>query len=157
VVAIGVYLLILALPVWRAQARGTLLVEWNSFRMLLPLGINLNYIASLENGKAIGNISALVLVDTGYAPSNPPEWIVNLQSQVVLVSVSAADLQDLPSPETLDLLRGYTFLRTNRNGWMVDRAEHGWETDVGGGGEIITPHQFRRRWFPCILSILGLI
>lgn len=42
----------------------------------------------------------------------------NLQLQVVLVSVSAADLQDLHSPKTLEALQGYTALRTDRNGWI---------------------------------------
>jgi beta-lactamase superfamily II metal-dependent hydrolase len=37
---------------------------------------------------------------------------------VALISVSPADLQDLPSPETLALLQGYTVLRTDRNGWI---------------------------------------
>jgi beta-lactamase superfamily II metal-dependent hydrolase len=44
--------------------------------------------------------------------------IANLRPQVVLVSVSADDLQDLPSPETLGALQGYTVLRTDRNGWI---------------------------------------
>jgi len=37
---------------------------------------------------------------------------------VVLISVSAADKEGLPSLETFDLLQGYTFLRTDRNGWI---------------------------------------
>jgi len=60
----------------------------------------------------------LLLADSGYAPSNPPEWIANLRSQVVLLSVSAADKEGLPSPETLELLQGYTLLSTDRNGWI---------------------------------------
>jgi beta-lactamase superfamily II metal-dependent hydrolase len=36
----------------------------------------------------------------------------------VLLSVSAADREGLPSPETLDLQQGYTLLRTDRNGWI---------------------------------------
>jgi len=41
-----------------------------------------------------------------------------LRPQVVLISVSAADKEGLPSPETLELLQGYTVLRTDRNGWI---------------------------------------
>ncbi len=37
---------------------------------------------------------------------------------MVLISVSAADKEGLPSPETLALLQGYTLLRTDRNGWI---------------------------------------
>ncbi len=73
---------------------------------------------SLEYGKAVGNVSALLLGDSGYAPINPPEWIDALRPQVVLLSVSAADKDGLPSPETLALLQGYTLLRTDRNGWI---------------------------------------
>ena len=60
----------------------------------------------------------MLLADSGYAPSNPPEWIANLRPQVVLLSVSAADRQGIPAPETLALLQGYTLLRTDRNGWI---------------------------------------
>jgi hypothetical protein len=95
-----------------------LLLEWDRFRLLLPLGVNLDDLESQEYGKAIGNVSALLLADSGYAPINPPEWITNLQLQVALISVSAADKDGLPSPETLDLLEGYTVLRTDRNGWI---------------------------------------
>ena len=35
-----------------------------------------------------------------------------------MVSVSTADKQGLPSPETLEALQGYTVLRTDRNGWI---------------------------------------
>jgi competence protein ComEC len=106
----------------------TLLLEWDRFRLLLPLGINLEDMAALENGRSIGNVTAVLLADSGYAPSNPPEWIAALQPQVALISVSPADLQDLPSPETLDLLQGYTVLRTDRHGWieLTTDGEHMW-------------------------------
>jgi competence protein ComEC len=96
----------------------TILLEWGRFRLLLPLGINLDDLSALEYGKTVGNFSALLLADSGYAPSNPPEWIAALQPQAVLISVSAADRDGLPSPETLDLLEGYTVLRTDCNGWI---------------------------------------
>jgi competence protein ComEC len=107
------------LRVLAVGSRGaTLLLEWGNFRMLLPLGLNFDDLESLEYGDSIGNINALLLADSGYAPSNPPEWIANLRPQVVLISVSAADTEGLPSPETLELLQGYTVLRTDRNGWI---------------------------------------
>jgi competence protein ComEC len=107
------------LRVLTVGSRGaTLLLEWEHFRLLLPLGANLDDLESLEYGKAVGNVSVLLLGDSGYAPSNPPEWIDALRPQVVLLSVSAADKEGLPSPETLELLQGYTLLRTDRNGWI---------------------------------------
>jgi hypothetical protein len=96
----------------------TLLLEWERFRLLLPLGMNLDDVETLGYGDVIGNVSALLLADSGYAPSNPPEWIANLQPQVVLISVSAGDKEGLPSPETLELLQGYALLRTDRNRWI---------------------------------------
>ena len=96
----------------------TLLLEWGSFRMLLSVGINLEDMKALEDGRTIGNVSALLLADASSAASNPPEWLANLHPQVALISVSAADLQELPSPETLALLQGYSVLRTDRNGWI---------------------------------------
>jgi beta-lactamase superfamily II metal-dependent hydrolase len=47
---------------------------------------------------------------------------------VVLISVSPYEKQDLPSPETLELLQGYTLLRTDRNGWieLVTDGEQMW-------------------------------
>jgi hypothetical protein len=108
-----------ALRVLAAGSRGgTLLIEWDRFRLLLPLGMNLDDLEALDYGRSIGNVSALLLGDSGYAPSNPPEWIASLQPGVVLISVSAADQDGLPSPETLELLQGYTVLRTDRNGWI---------------------------------------
>ena len=80
--------------------------------------MSLDDLEALEYGKTIGNVSALLLGDSGYAPINPPEWIEALHPQVVLISVSAADADGLPSPETLEALQGYTVLRTDRNGWI---------------------------------------
>jgi hypothetical protein len=80
--------------------------------------MNFDDLGSLDYGRSIGNVSALLLADAGYAPVNPPEWIAALRPQVVLLSVSAADKEGLPSPETLELLQGYTLLRTDRNGWI---------------------------------------
>jgi competence protein ComEC len=107
------------LRVLAAGTRGaTLLIEWDRFRLLLPLGINLDDLEALGYGDSIGKVNALLLADSGYAPSNPPEWIDHLKPQLVLISVSAADKDGLPSPETLNLLQGYTVLRTDRNGWI---------------------------------------
>jgi hypothetical protein len=94
------------------------LLEWDSFRMLLPLGLDFEAMDSLEQGKAIGRLTALLLAQSGYAPLNPPEWIANLQPQVVLLSVEAGNRDNLPSLETLQALDGYTLLRTDENGWI---------------------------------------
>ena len=95
-----------------------LLVEWQGFRALLPVGMNLDTLPELENGKDIGPVTALLLAGSGSAALNPPEWISALRPQVVLLSVAAGDPDGLPDPAVLDELSGFTLLRTDRNGWI---------------------------------------
>lgn len=96
----------------------TLLLSYGSFRLLLPMGVDFAAIETFDNGAAIGPLSALLLADSGYAPSNPPDWIANLRPQIVLLSVAAADRNGLPAQETLQAVRDYSLLRTDRNGWI---------------------------------------
>jgi competence protein ComEC len=108
------------LEVRSVSPRGAvLLVEWQGFRALLPVGMNFDTLTELENGKAIGPVTALLLADSGYAQVNPPEWIAALRPQVVLLSVAAGDPDGLPDPSVLDGLAGITLLRTDRNGWIT--------------------------------------
>ena len=95
-----------------------LLLTWQGFRALLPVGMNFDSLTELENGKKIGPVTALMLADSGFAPVNPPEWIAALRPQVVILSVAAGDPDGLPDQVVLDNLRGYTLLRTDRNGWI---------------------------------------
>jgi competence protein ComEC len=107
------------LEVLTAGKRGAiLLVEWGNFRALLPVGAGFEDLEVLRYGRAVGQVSALLLADSGYAPANPPEWIANLNPQVVLLSVSARDGEGRPSPETLEAIQAYSLLRTDRNGWI---------------------------------------
>jgi len=99
--------------------RGTvLLVEWQGFRALLPVGMNLDTIAGLENGKKVGTVTMLLLADSGYAPVNPPEWLAALRPQFAILSVAAGDPDGLPDQSVLDELTGITLLRTDQNGWI---------------------------------------
>ena len=107
------------LEVRSVSPRGAvLLVEWQGFRALLPVGMNLDTLVELKNGKAIGQVTALLLADSGFAPTNPPEWIAALHPQVVILSVAAGDPDGLPDQSVLDSLAGATLLRTDRNGWI---------------------------------------
>jgi hypothetical protein len=103
---------------WRASAGAVFLLEWDRFRAILPLGPNFDDLEALHDGKDIGPVTALLLAEQGYAPANPPEWIANLHPQVVLLDVDAGARQDVPSEETLEILEGYTLLRTDQNGWI---------------------------------------
>jgi competence protein ComEC len=108
-----------SLRVLTVGGRGAiLLLEWENFRALLPLGASAQDLESLDRGKGIGNVTVLLLADNGYAPLNPPEWIANLRPQLVLLSVATDDRDGRPDRETIDALGGYSLLRTDRNGWI---------------------------------------
>jgi competence protein ComEC len=107
------------LKVVHVSSRGaTLLVEWKTFRLLLPIGENLDTLDQLQNGGAVGPVNVLLLAQSGYAPLTPPLWLQNLNPQLVVISVAAADKDGLPDKATLDALAGYSVLRTDLNGWI---------------------------------------
>jgi len=95
-----------------------LLVEWSNFRALLPIGMSFEALDELRNGAEVGPVSLLSLADSGYAPSNPPEWIAALNPELVLLSVSAADQNGMPDREVLESIEDYQLLRTDQNGWI---------------------------------------
>ncbi|HCK65015.1 MAG TPA: hypothetical protein DHW49_02015, partial [Anaerolineae bacterium] len=115
------------------QAEGprgsVLLIQYQNFRALLPIGINEGTFESLEFGNTIGDVDVLLLADSGYAPSNPADLFENLTPQLVVLSVAAGDPDGLPSQDTLDSLEGYSLLRTDRNGW-IDISTDGFEMQV---------------------------
>ena len=107
------------LEVLNVTPRGVvLLLTWQGFRALLPVGMNFDSLTELENGKRIGPVTALMLADSGFNQVNPPEWIAALRPQVVILSVAAGDPDGRPDQAVLDNLTGYTLLRTDRNGWI---------------------------------------
>ena len=95
-----------------------LLLEWGNFRALLPVGLDFDSMAALMKDHSLGPVTALLLVDGGYAPLNPPEWIERWGLQVALLSVAAGDEQGRPDPQVLQSLQGRTLLRTDQNGWI---------------------------------------
>ena len=105
-----------------------LLLEWNHFRVLLPIGLDFETLEYLIPQPELKGLTALLLAESGYAPVNPKVWIENLVPQLVLLSVSAGDLEGLPSPETLAAAAGYSLLRTDRNGWveLITDGEQVW-------------------------------
>jgi competence protein ComEC len=95
-----------------------LLVEWKNFRTLLPIGMSFEALDELRNGAKIGPVSVLSLADAGYAASNPPEWIANLNPEIVELSVDAADQNGMPDSAVLESIKDYELLRTDQNGWI---------------------------------------
>jgi competence protein ComEC len=105
-----------------------LLLEWGNFQALLPVGLDFDSLEALASGAGQSSLTALLLVDGGSAPLNPPEWIAAWQPQVVLLNVAPGDRRGLPDPETLQAMQGYPVLRTDRNGWieLVTDGEQVW-------------------------------
>jgi competence protein ComEC len=117
-----------------------LLIEWQNFRALLPIGMSFEALDELRNGASVGPVSVLSLADSGYAPSNPPEWIANLNPELVILNVAAGDENGLPDGEVLEAVREYALLRTDRNGWIEITTNGGqmWvnvERNPDGSGE----------------------
>ena len=95
-----------------------LLIEWESFRALLPIGMSFEALDELQQGASVGPVSVLSLADSGYAASNPPEWIAHLNPQLVVLSVDAGDQNGMPDREVLETVKDYALLRTDQNGWI---------------------------------------
>jgi competence protein ComEC len=107
------------IKVMTAGPRGAiLLVEWKNFRTLLPIGMSFEALDELRNGASIGPVSVLSLADAGYEASNPPEWIANLNPEIVELSVDAADQNGMPDSSVLESVKDYELLRTDQNGWI---------------------------------------
>ena len=107
--------------------RGSVLViHYKDFSAALPIGVSEGTLEELEFGNVIGKVDVLLLADAGFAQTNPPDLIENLNPQLGVLSVSAGDPNGMPPQETLDNLEGYSILRTDRNGWIdvsTDGAE----------------------------------
>ena len=107
------------LKILTAGSRGAaVLVEWNEFRALLPVGVNFDTLDELDHGNEVGPVTVLLLASSGYSQLSPPDWIENLNPQAIVLSVAAGDKDGLPDRETLEAVGGYPLLRTDQNGWI---------------------------------------
>jgi len=95
-----------------------LLLEYQNFRALLPVGMSFEALDELGYGRDIGPVSVLSLADAGYAASNPEEWVLNLNPELIVLSVDAADQNGMPDREVLKTVKDYELLRTDQNGWI---------------------------------------
>ncbi len=95
-----------------------LLLEWENFRALLPVGIDFDTLQAIASDPELKHLTALLLPESGYAPANPPDWINRHYPQLVLLSVAADDWRGRPAPETLAAVADYSLLRTDQNGWI---------------------------------------
>jgi hypothetical protein len=95
---------------------GSLLIQYGKFQALLPFGLTGDDRLYLDEGRMIGEVSVYLLADHGYQYSNPSAWIENLRPELLLLSVGLKDSQGLPDRGLIDLLGGYSLLRTDQNG-----------------------------------------
>jgi hypothetical protein len=70
---------------------------------------------------------ALLLAESDYSLANSPGWIDILRSGVTLLRAGAGDSRDLPDTEILQALTGYSFLRTDQNGWIEITTDGEWK------------------------------
>lgn len=107
------------LQVLHATPKGAvLLLEWERFRLLLPVGLDFDAMAALLQDVRQPPVSALFLAGSGYAPLNPAAWVERWRPEAALLSVAAGNYDGRPDPEALDAVRGYPLLRTDQNGWV---------------------------------------
>ena len=95
-----------------------LLLTYQNFRVLLPVGMSFDALDELQYGKNIGPVSVLSLADSGYLESNPEDWVINLNPELVVLSVSAADKLGMPDDSVLEFVKDHALLRTDQNGWI---------------------------------------
>ena len=94
-----------------------LLLDWGSFRALLPVGTVDDQGELLSAAAdAVGPVSVLLLAGSGSPVANPAEVVSSLHPRVMLLD---PDMSKCPAtcPEILSL-PGYTLLRTDQNGWI---------------------------------------
>jgi len=99
------------------ESGAILLVRWEKFRALLPVGMNSKSLDILDNGRSIGPVNLLLLAQSGADPLTPSEWIWNLNPQIIMLNVSASDLTH-PGIDTLKAIQGYPVLHTSQEGWI---------------------------------------
>jgi competence protein ComEC len=103
------------LEVLASGPRGAvLLIQWQDFRALLPLGLDFDSLEALHDGLAVGRVELLLLADAGYAPLNSPEWLAQLDPAVIWLAGNAADLELV----TQAALGSRTVFDTGSNGWL---------------------------------------
>lgn len=130
------------LTVLTSGPRGAvLLLEYQGFRMLLPIGADFDALAELQ-ARDLGEINVLLLADSGFAQLNPVDWINALNPQLVVLSVSAGDFRGMPDIETLDAVAERALVRTDFNGWIqiiTDGTQVWVEVERGNTAPTATP------------------
>jgi competence protein ComEC len=109
----GVVLKVLA----DGEKGSALRLEWGSFSVLLPIGLDLAGESALMMRGLAQPATALLLADHGSDEATQENWVWAVNPQVVFVSTAAGS--GSPSPEVLNRLAGRTLLRTDQHGSLT--------------------------------------
>ena len=93
-----------------------LLLRWEGFWVLLPLGIAPDQLTADPVRTAAQGSTAVLLPAGGAVEANPAAWLAGLHPNMVVLSVEAGG--GLPDQETLEALEGAFILRTDHQGWI---------------------------------------
>jgi competence protein ComEC len=104
------------LRVLTAGSRAILLIEWENFAPL-PIGMSLrNHWTRAAQARRLGR--ELASACRFRVCAIEPEWIANLNPELVLLSVDPADENGMPDSEVLESVKDFELLRTDQNGWI---------------------------------------
>ena len=89
-------------------------LEWQSFSLLLPVGLTAkDEAALLEELPDMQAVTALLVADNGSDKSTSEAWVQALNPSIALISVAVGEP---PAPETLQTLAARAVLRTDERG-----------------------------------------
>ena len=102
----------------RTDRGAILLLQFEGFRLLLPIGLDLETIKQLDWGKSIGSLTGLLLTDGADPDSNPQRWLENLQADFLIISADALDRNAYNFESSHILQSSPNLLSTMSNGWI---------------------------------------
>jgi competence protein ComEC len=105
------------------EQSAALLLSYGNFRLLIAPSADPALIEDLNELDSSKNLTAVLLPDSGSELANPPEWLGNLDPELILISVGAGNSRGLPSEAVLRALEGRTILRTDLNGTIDIRTD----------------------------------
>ncbi len=110
------------------EAGATLLLSWEGFRVVLPVGGAQGLLQDAEMRRLGVTSNAVLLAGSGDAEQNPADWLSASAPRLALLSLDPLARGGGPDPETLAALNGVTILRTDRHGWveLVSDGEKMW-------------------------------
>jgi competence protein ComEC len=90
-----------------------ILVRYGRARIVLAPGAGPDLTSALAGDESIKKVNAVLLSDGGNPAANPPQWLSDLDPDLVLLSTNS---EQLPSADLLRQLMGRTILRTDIHG-----------------------------------------